>query len=968
MSRISDIFHEGGTNLAGPGSLNSSPGWLWQQAGKSGEWAAKQFTKAFPKEIAGALQRGIADGNLSGLLGEAFANAPFAAFKQKILDTFKDLGNEISKSWEKADQAAFNYGKRIGLAGDQVARLRNEMIRFSNEAQIGIKFGKSIEEAIKLQENYSVAVGRNLRLTNEQTKSMMALSAVVGDEMAVKFSASLDNFGMSTLDAGEMMTKMFNNSVKQGISLDKYAKNVSDHLTMAQKYTFKNGVNGLMSMAEKAAKLRVDMDMVAQMSEKMSTIGGAVDVSAQLQVLGGAFTQFADPMKLLYGSLNDMEGLTDQLTNLTKSMGRFNKDTGEIEIATFDKLRLKQAASAMGADYGKLIEQVTTQARRGEVEYQMKGLSNIPQQYQELIMNMATFQNGVAGVRGKNGEFKALSKLENADFEALVSNSKTDSQNIADIAEMLRGMTDVKQGEEKAKENLAAQKYATQAESIKNVYNLIGHNAEALNKLIAMQLGSHVWNSFGSPMLSGGKKAMGGIIKMLTTLSANGGLVRTHSAGGFISDGVPGKEMLLNSAQHGEFIMNAESTKRFFPILNAMNFNPSSLMGNMGGGIGGNLVTSLMIETLKENLSTNKVIRRAMLRDADGNTFAERYARMYKPEKYEKMQEFSEKMGEVSEKLKEVGGKVGKIMMHPATMGVTAGLVTGISTWKEHASKGTTVLNKSKALGDTIGSSIGAAAGAAIGTAFGGPIGTMIGAKIGEAAGGAIGTAIGNGNEGRRSRKFNEYRTEIQNEEGRGKYASLKGSFSTRELRALANALQDGEIGENELKMKHLKDKLIQTGNEGVLAKKKYANGGLLIGPSHMEGGINISEGEGGEFIINKEATKRSISTLTKINDGSINDSNIKPREPMGRQMRVNGVETESYKRGPEKVEIKPIDINISGSIKLETNGQNFDISKELMNNPFFINKLTDLITKQININDNGAFDKKSYYQRHTSI
>lgn len=963
---INDIFRGLGQSVAGQGSLTSGPGWLWQGAGKSGEWAAKQFTKAFPKEIAGALQKGIADGNLSGLLGEAFANAPFAAFKQKILDTFKSLGSEISSSWEKADQAAFNYGKRVGLAGDQVARLRNEMIRFSNEAQIGIKFGKSIEEAIALQEKYTLAVGRNIRLSNEQTKDYLALASVVGDDMAVKFTTSLDNFGMSATEAGEMMSQMFSKSVKQGITLDKYAQNVSDHLTMAQKYTFKNGVNGLMSMAEKAAKLRVDMNMVAQMAEKLNTIGGAVDASAQLQVLGGAFTQFADPMKLLYSSLNDMEGLQDELARLTNSMGRFNRDTGEIEIATFDKLRLKQAAAAMGADYGKLIEQTTTQARRNEIEYQMRGLSNIPDEYKELLLNSATFQNGVAGVRGKNGEFKALSNLENADFETLVSNSKTDSQNIAEIAEMLRGMTTIREGEQKAKDNLAAQKYATQAESIKNVYDMIGHNAEALNKLITMQLGAHIWQSVGSPMARGGIKAAKGLVGKLLKLNSKGGIIRTHDDGGYISDGPSGKEMIMNSAQHGEFVVNKEATAKNLPLLTAI--NGGGIFG-MGGGMAQMSYMSIllphMIDSLKESKKIPKSlqgIQKTMKYIYADDGVKNRYLKMYHPKIHGVQEKFNNVVGKV-------GNVAGKVMPYGA--GAISGVVAGIGAWNQYEAKGIDITNKGKAVGGTVGKAVGAAAATGLLTAIPmiGPIlGPMLGPAIGGAIGEAVGETIGKGNQSRRNKKYLELRNDITNEEGRVKFSALKGNFSVREMNELKKALSDGVIGENELKIKHLKEKLISTGNANLLNKKKYANGGLLYGASHENGGIMVNEAEGGEYIVNKEATSRSMNILTKINDGSLNDNNIKSREPMGKQMKVRSEETASSQNVSKDIKVKPIDINISGSIKLESNGQNFDISKELMNNPFFISKLTELITKQINIDDNHAFDKKSYYRRYTSI
>jgi hypothetical protein len=57
---------------------------------------------------------------------------------------------------------------------------------------------------------------------------------------------------------------------------------------------------------------------------------------------------------------------------------------------------------------------------------------------------------------------------------------------------------------------------------------------------------------------------------------------------------------------------------------------------------------------------------------------------------------------------------------------------------------------------------------------------------------------------------------------------------------------------------------------------KKFAEGGIVNGPSHAEGGVPFTvqgrggyEMEGGEFIVNKEATARNYRLLKSINDSS---------------------------------------------------------------------------------------------------
>jgi hypothetical protein len=60
-------------------------------------------------------------------------------------------------------------------------------------------------------------------------------------------------------------------------------------MKLLNKTNFKDGVKGLEAMGKLATKLGVKMDFAAGMSDKLWDIEGAVDMSAQLQVMGGAW-------------------------------------------------------------------------------------------------------------------------------------------------------------------------------------------------------------------------------------------------------------------------------------------------------------------------------------------------------------------------------------------------------------------------------------------------------------------------------------------------------------------------------------------------------------------------------------------------------------------------------------------------------------------------------------------------------
>lgn len=1010
MSGINNPFFTGGQNI---GLGDSIKGGLASLSGG----ALKGLVDLLPKELGNTMAAGLAKSNLGQIFGDAFENIFLASKYQALIDTVKQAGETVAKSWEKADQAAFNYGKRLGMTSHQVKAFRDDIIKLSDAGtNFGIRYGKSLDDVIKLQSDFSAELGRNIKLTNSQLKDIAALSAVVGDDMAVKFSAHLENFGMSTTQAGELMTQMFNKSVKQGISLETYSKNVTNNLHIAQQYTFKRGVDGLMAMAEQASKMKLDMEQTISLANKLADGGieAAVNMSADLQVLGGPFAQFADPMALLHGSIMDMEDLSNQLTGLMGNMGRFNKETGQIDIGAFDRQRLRSAASSMGLDYGKLIESATQQAKRKEVEAQMSGLNNIPEEYKELIMNTAQFQNGIAGVRGADGNFKNLSSLNGQDLKKLADFAKTDSENIRDIATMLRGMTDVREGMEKEKENQRAAMYQSQAEAIKGIYNDVGESKYALQQLVKIELSNVIGQTMLKPIQGVTKRGIDLVIKALAK-KEHGGIVKTHSEGDLITNGVPGKEYILNSAQHGEFIVNKQATSHHLGLLRAINADKN---GNLrikqheeGGLMGDSLKMSsfnttqlLMLNNLSSMLPSQEAIEALnglrrdrtiekltksatemkstatktsqMLNNWGTNSnisyrqqldMADKYKTLVQDEtrQWRKYQQMSNKELQTRYANMKIA-KTNKFAKVGATgaFSVLAGVGSGIGAWQGYKADETVVMNKGKAVGGTVGSAIGATAGAVLGS-FAGPVGMMIGSMVGEYAGKALGEFIGEGSKSRRSAKQLELAKELSNGHASNAFMDIKGDFSVSELKEIKRGMTDGALREQDLS-KDLVEKMKRSGNTEIF-KKTFERGGLLSGKRHSDGGIILNEAEGGEYIINRNSTAKSMGLLNRINSGNINDSNIKPVEPMGKQMKVK----ESYSANNpsnQTIKMEPVNININGTIKLDTGDKTFDISKELFNNPTLINKLTDIITKQINIDENGTFSRKEYRRRYSSI
>ena len=225
----------------------------------------------------------------------------FAGALKKI---YGDMNN-ISNTWAKVDQASANFARSVGMAADGMKQLRNSTIELVRTNQLAINFGINAEKLIQLQNQYIQGIGRNVTQNNAGLANFAAMTRVLQDQGAVDMTSKLENFGLSMEEVGNRVGKMFAEASKKGISFETYSKNFLNNIEIAQNYNFAEGLKGLENMARKASQIKLDMQQTASFANKVNTVEGAINVGAKLQVLGGTFSQFADPLGMLNESLND---------------------------------------------------------------------------------------------------------------------------------------------------------------------------------------------------------------------------------------------------------------------------------------------------------------------------------------------------------------------------------------------------------------------------------------------------------------------------------------------------------------------------------------------------------------------------------------------------------------------------------------------------------------------------------------
>ena len=848
----------------------------------------------------------------------------------KVKGIYGEIKN-LTEPWARADHAASQYAKTIGLAKKGMDQLRSSNIDNVVSGKIGAKYNMSTDELLQAQTNYVKGIGRNVRISDADQENMAAMHAVMGErsnELAVLF----ENFGVSMSSTAEHAGKMFEDASKAGISFEKYTDNVAKNFKIAQNYTFKNGIKGLESMAKKATAIRLDMQQVAALADKVSTVEGAIDVSAKLQVLGGPFAQMADPLGMLNEGLNDMEGLQDRLAKMIGGMGSFDKATGEVKVSAFNKQRIKTAAEAMGVSYDNLMESVNAQAKRGEIDKQISAsatASVLPEEMKELIRNSGTFKDGKAGVSIR-GQFKSLDELSGKDYEALKKETQTESQDIKDIAVDLRSIKDAREGYTKQREAVQAKLFSFLGRIEKGITKIAaGFNALHFltNALMGVLAGITIAGNIGS-IIQGfkgffGSRTMGGFANSMggaKGVVGNIGKKLSSTFGGFSQPKLP-KGVKLNSAGR---LIDAK-TGRFIKQ-DLIKFAPKGTVVKGGA---------------------SRTMKRAAIK-----TFGKKGA------------------GKAMTMASKFGAQMGKSAL-AGPLGLVAGaasiagdILIDNAIAKGKMKKGGTGHHLAKA-------GTGAIAGATIGA-----IVPVIGPVIGAAIGGSIGLL--KANKAKQERKLEEKL------EGSG--ISIKGKYGRSKLKKINKALDRGDISnrmrrklekrgdmalldkidDTKIKRAEKKKKLLEA--EGVLDNKKKKKLNIAknrFGTANFTVGTANFGGRGLNSIIKlfnpKKTWENRISRGKKIISGAVNGggiilSAIKEKGTLKDKWNVIKEKSNILKEGKVNATPKEFNININGSLKLTgENGQSVDIITELRKNPQMLRSLADMIAREISYLDKGT-------------
>lgn len=837
----------------------------------------------------------------------------------EIKNGFSQLINsslELVKPWGELDQAAANYAKHIGLSQRQYAAMRSDMINFTANNNIAGKYDTNAKELIQLQEKYNSSIGRRVTMTNNELENMAAMKSILGDEGASQFASQLENFGLNPEEVGNRVGEMFKESSKYGVAFDKYTKNFTDSLKLAQNYTFDGGLKNLREMARRATEIKLDIQQVANFADKVSTLEGSMQAAAQLSVLGGSFARYSDPLRMLYLGLNDVGGLEKHIEGMFGDKVFFNRKTGQMEVSAFNRQRIKAATEATGMDYSKTMESIYAQGRQRIVGGQIIG--DFTDDEKSAIKNQAQLDENGRGYVTINGERRDVSTLNKEDVKILMKTGLSDSDNIKTIAQTLLGWDEKLSATKKSideQKALVGENLGI-GDTAKGILDWIQKNAATVANIQMILLG-------------------------MSALMAVGGIFN----GGWNS---------LRSFRGGKGVGSISPTPG--ATLTGKSYNGTR------GGVYGNYAAGRSLGMSKREAA------RSAYRDALRANMNPKEAKMAVKGAIRNNSSFMKGFGRYGSgigTITGIGGIIGGEMLRSNAQGHMA-----------NGDFSDAVENRNNWGGALSGAGAGLSAGLAIGSMFG-PWGALIGGAIGAIGGGIAGYA-----NAKSSYDDQHLRKKIADKSGGT--LILRGDYTNDELRHIDKGGKAYIESKNELSRKIEQQEGIR-----ITDIQQFANGGIVNGKGSGISDSNLALLSNNEYIMpaSKVAKPNNLAILNSMRNGNdliprfanggINNP-ISPNRstdriiditPAGNELNTMRVSkpgnfgSEVPQVGPSKIELSPI--NVSGTIKLDLGNHSKDIdSKQLLNNPVFIKKITDEIMKRFNTETHMGYDKNSFYKK----
>ena len=355
--------------------------------------------------------------------------------------------------------SAFNYLNTLIKSGTQGAmQFHQEGIAFAREMgmnakeaqaytevltdrteKLAMKYGVAAEQVKELQRNISVATSRQLMLNESQAEGFLQLNKLVGSSTVTKFTEEMMNGMGGQLDTVQgAVSKAYATAAKSGLNAQKVSEKIANNLSMANKLSFRTGIDGLTRMAMQAEKVGMSLSTVESVANNFMEIDSAIEHSAMLNMLGGAAGIFGgNPLDMAYEANNDPEALQKRITSALGGLASFDSTKG---IASMNGLNMdfaRNIAKALGMSPDEAVRVAKKQAEVGFKEQKFGAQFDklgLNQEQRDFLINKSTVRDGQMFYTDTNGKEHNLG-TEGITDEVLKEMMKYEGKSDRDIME-----------------------------------------------------------------------------------------------------------------------------------------------------------------------------------------------------------------------------------------------------------------------------------------------------------------------------------------------------------------------------------------------------------------------------------------------------------------------------------------------------------------------------------------------------
>lgn len=361
-----------------------------------------------------------------------------------ISGTLSLIYEELRKAgsmWRDFNDTVIKDTRTIGLTIRDTAGYQRTVMEDSK--RLTSTYGIAASEVMKFQSSLAQATGRAQLLNEEERRNMAAMNKLLGPETTNATIKAFDELGGSVETATAHAAQTYELAKRYGLDASQASATFAKNMKMANTYNFSSGIQGITKMTLLAQKLKFNMDSIARTADKFSTIEGAIENSAKLQMLGGNLgAMFSNPMDAMYEALNDMEGFTNRIVSGMSQRGKFNKASGVVELSPQDKMLIKEQAEALGMSREELTNMVTQSTKNKQIESELRG--QFTEEQKAYVTSNAKY-DAEAGKHYVERYNEATQQMEKLFTDELTADTVRELQNIAAPEQQMRGdVADIK--------------------------------------------------------------------------------------------------------------------------------------------------------------------------------------------------------------------------------------------------------------------------------------------------------------------------------------------------------------------------------------------------------------------------------------------------------------------------------------------------------------------------------------------